>query len=43
MHLTKTLSEAGITNTTEGMKDKYGGDLSKLVQKFEEIKGNSTN
>ena len=39
----KALSEAGITNTTEGMKDKYGGDLSKLVQKFEEIKGNSTN
>ena len=39
----KALSEAGITNTTEGMKDKYGGDLSKLVQKFEEIKGNSSN
>ena len=39
----KALSEAGITNTNEGMKDKYGGDLSKLVQKFEEIKGNSTN
>jgi len=37
------LSEAGITNATEGMKEKYDGDLSKLVQKFEEIKGNSTN
>src|SRR6185503_8061509 len=37
------LSEVGIKIATEGMKQKYGGDLSKLVQKFEEIKGNSTN
>jgi len=37
------LSEAGITNATEGMKQKYGGDLSMLVQKFDEIRGNSTN
>ncbi len=39
----KAISETGITNATEGMKEKYDGDLSKLVQKFEEIKGNSTN
>jgi predicted transcriptional regulator len=39
----KAISETGITNATEGMKEKYNGDLSKLVQKFEEIKGNSTN
>ena len=39
----KSISETGITNATEGMKEKYDGDLSKLVQKFEEIKGNSTN
>jgi len=25
------------------MKQKYGGDLSMLVQKFDEIRGNSTN
>jgi hypothetical protein len=37
------LSEAGITNATEGMKQKYNGDLSMLVQKFDEIRGNSTN
>ena len=39
----KAISETGITNATGGMKEKYDGDLSKLVQKFEEIKGNSTN
>jgi len=39
----KAISETGITNATEGMKEKYNGDLSMLVQKFEEIKGNSTN
>ena len=39
----KAISETGITNATEGMKEKYDGDLSKLVQKFEEIKSNSTN
>ena len=37
------LSEVGIKNATEGMKQKYGGDLSMLVQKFDEIRGNSTN
>lgn len=36
------LSEAGIKNTTEVMKQKYNGDLSMLVQKFDEIRGNST-
>lgn len=39
----KAISETGITNATQGMKEKYNGDLSMLVQKFEEIKGNSTN
>src|SRR4029079_1498425 len=39
----KAISETGNTNATEGMKEKYDGDLSKLVQKFEEIKSNSTN
>ena len=37
------LSEAGITNATEGMKEKYNGDLSMLAQKFDEVRGNSTN
>ena len=39
----KALSETGITNATEGMKEKYDGDLSMLVQKFDEVRGNSTN
>ena len=37
------LSEVGIKNATEGMKQKYSGDLSMLVQKFDEVRGNSTN
>jgi hypothetical protein len=39
----KALSEAGITNANEGMKEKYNGDLSMLAQKFDEVRGNSTN
>ncbi len=38
----QALEQAGVANTTEGLKEKYGGDLSMLVQKFSELRANSS-
>jgi len=38
----QALEQAGVASPTEGLKEKYGGDLSMLVQKFNEIKANSS-
>jgi hypothetical protein len=38
----QALEEAGVANTTEGLKEKYGGDISMLVQKFSELRANSS-
>ena len=38
----QALEEAGVANTTQGLKEKYAGDLSMLAQKFNELKQNLT-
>lgn len=38
----QALEQAGVANTTEGLKEKYAGDLPMLVQKFNELRQNST-
>ena len=38
----QALEKAGAANTTGGLKEKYAGDLSMLVQKFNELKQNLT-
>lgn len=38
----QALESAGVANTTEGLKEKYGGDISMLVQKFSELRANSS-
>ena len=38
----QALEQEGVANTTEGLKEKYAGDLSMLVQKFNELRQNST-
>ena len=40
--LNQALEQAGIANTTQGLKEKYSGDLPALVQKFNELRQNST-
>lgn len=40
--LNQALEQAGIANTTQGLKEKYAGDLPALVQKFNELRQNST-
>jgi len=40
--LNQALEQSGITNTTQGLKEKYAGDLPALVQKFNELRQNST-
>lgn len=38
----QALEQAGVANTTEGLKEKYAGDLPMLVQKFNELRQNLT-
>lgn len=38
----QALEQSGVANTTEGLKEKYSGDLPMLVQKFNELRQNST-
>ena len=38
----QALEEAGVANTTQGLKEKYAGDLSMLAQQFNELKQNLT-
>jgi regulatory protein YycH of two-component signal transduction system YycFG len=38
----QALEEAGVGNTTGGLQEKYAGDLPMLVQKFNELRQNST-
>jgi regulatory protein YycH of two-component signal transduction system YycFG len=38
----QALEQAGVANTTQGLKEKYAGDLPMLVQKFNELRQNST-
>ena len=38
----QALEQAGVGNTTQGLKEKYAGDLPMLVQKFNELRQNST-
>ena len=38
----QALEKAGAANTTGGLKEKYAGDLSMLVQKFNELRQNLT-
>jgi hypothetical protein len=38
----QALQEAGVANVTQGLKEKYAGDLSTLAQKFIELKQNLT-
>jgi regulatory protein YycH of two-component signal transduction system YycFG len=40
--LNQALDQAGIKNATQGLKEKYAGDLPALVQKFNELRQNST-
>ena len=34
----QALEQAGVANTTQGLKEKYAGDLPMLVQKFNEVR-----
>jgi regulatory protein YycH of two-component signal transduction system YycFG len=38
----QALEQAGVGNTTGGLQEKYAGDLPMLVQKFNELRQNST-
>ncbi|MDF0681135.1 MAG: hypothetical protein P0116_09245 [Candidatus Nitrosocosmicus sp.] len=38
----QALQEAGVANATQGLKEKYAGDLTTLVQKFNELRQNLT-
>ena len=38
----QAFEEAGVANTTQGLKEKYAGDLPMLVQKFNELRQNLT-
>jgi hypothetical protein len=40
--LNQALEQSGIANTTQALKEKYAGDLPALVQKFNELRQNST-
>lgn len=38
----QALEQSGVGNTTGGLQEKYAGDLPMLVQKFNELRQNST-